>query len=70
LQEDGTYIKHQRGKIKGLIGEHRPRTRKHRYLIIFDKYLKCLWKQEPYPKGDNNSTYNKLKYIKEEVKYD
>jgi hypothetical protein len=59
LQNDGTYIKHQRGKIKGLKGEWRPRSRKHRYLIIFDKNLKCLWQEEPYPKGNNNSKYNK-----------
>jgi hypothetical protein len=58
LQEDGTYIKHQRGKIKGLKGEYRPRTRKHRYLIVYDKNLKCLWNKQPYPKGENNSKYN------------
>ncbi len=57
-QDNGTYKKHQRGKIKGLEGEWRPRTRKHRYLLIFDKTLKCLWKQETYPKGNNKSQYN------------
>ena len=59
LQEDGTYKKHQRGKIKGLQGEWRERNRKHRYLLIFDKELVCKWKEQPYPKNNNNSEYNK-----------
>lgn len=58
LQEDGTYKKHQRGKIKGLEGEWRERSRKHRYLLIYDKDLECRWKEEPYPKNNNNSDYN------------
>lgn len=58
LQEDGTYKKHQRGKIKGLNGEWRYRSRKHRYLLIFDKSLKCLWIEQSYPKGHNKNTYN------------
>ena len=59
LQENGTYKKHQRGKIKGLQGEWRERNRKHRYLLIFDKELVCKWKEQPYPKNNNNSEYNK-----------
>ena len=51
LQEDGTYKKHQRGKTRGLQGEWRPRSRKHRYLLIFDKRLKCKWKEQPYQRG-------------------
>jgi len=35
---DGT--KHSRGKIKGSEGEWRERSRKHRYLIVFDRNLK------------------------------
>ena len=58
LQTDGSYIKHQRGKVKGIQGEWKPRSRKHRYLMIFDKNLKCLWKQEKYPKIDNIAIYN------------
>jgi hypothetical protein len=44
--EDGT--KHSRGPIKGLKGEWRERSRKHRYLMIFDKELekKLTWKEE------------------------
>jgi hypothetical protein len=38
---DGT--KHSRGKVKGLEGEWRDRSRKHRYVMIFDKNLKLLW---------------------------
>lgn len=59
LQEDGTYKKHQRGKIKGLDGEWRPRSRKHRYLMIFDKKLSCAWEEQEYPKNSNPSPYNK-----------
>ena len=43
---DGT--KHSRGPIKGVEGEWRERSRKHRYLMIFDKKLKerLTWKEE------------------------
>ena len=43
---DGT--KHSRGSIKGEKGEWRDRSRKHRYLMIFDKELKnrLTWKEE------------------------
>jgi hypothetical protein len=60
LLDDGSYKKCQRGKIKGAEGEYRDRSRKHRYLIIFDKTLKCKWEEQPYPKGDNKGEYNKL----------
>jgi len=43
---DGT--KHSRGSVKGSEGEWRERSRKHRYLMIFDKELKkrLTWKEE------------------------
>ena len=43
---DGT--KHSRGSIKGQEGEWKERSRKHRYLMIFDKDLKkrLTWKEE------------------------
>jgi hypothetical protein len=43
---DGT--KHSRGSVKGAEGEWRDRSRKHRYLMIFDKELKkrLTWKEE------------------------
>jgi len=43
---DGT--KHSRGKVKGSEGEWRERSRKHRYLIVFDKELqkRLTWKEE------------------------
>jgi hypothetical protein len=43
---DGT--KHSRGSVKGLEGEWRDRSRKHRYLMIFDKELekRLTWKEE------------------------
>ena len=47
-QSDGSFIKHSRGPTKGLEGEWRERSRKHRYLMIFDKNLKkrLTWKEE------------------------
>ena len=47
-QKDGSYKKHARGSVKGKSGEWRPRTRKHRYLLVFDKSLKVRWKREDY----------------------
>jgi hypothetical protein len=38
---DGT--KHSRGKIKGAEGEWKERSRKHRYVMVFDKSLELLW---------------------------
>lgn len=47
-QPDGSYIKHSRGPTKGLKGEWRERTRKHRFLMVFDKELEksLKWKEE------------------------
>jgi hypothetical protein len=44
-QEDGSHVKHTRGKVKGLEGEWRPRTQKHRYVMCFDKSLNMKWKE-------------------------
>ena len=38
--------KHSRGKIKGSDGEWRERSRKHRFLLVFDKTLNVLWEKE------------------------
>ena len=54
IQNDGTEKQIWRGSVKGMKGEWRDRSRKHRYLIIYDKNLKVKWKEMPYPKGDNN----------------
>jgi hypothetical protein len=43
---DGT--KHSRGSVKGQEGEWKDRSRKHRYVMMFDKNLKCLWNEESY----------------------
>jgi hypothetical protein len=42
---DGT--KHSRGSVKGVDGEWRDRSRKHRYLMVFQKELKerLAWKE-------------------------
>lgn len=39
----GSHSKLSRGKTKGLKGEWRDRSRKHRFLKIFDKDLKVKW---------------------------
>lgn len=54
ILSDGSEKQVWRGSVKGKQGEWRDRSRKHRYLIVFDKSLKVKWKEEPYPKGDNN----------------
>ena len=41
---DGT--KHSRGRVKGSEGEWKERSRKHRYVMVFDKTLDLLWKDE------------------------
>jgi hypothetical protein len=55
---DGT--KHSRGPTKGVEGEWKERSRKHRYLMIFDKKLKekLTWKEEKWynNQGDTNQT--------------
>lgn len=47
-QSDGSFIKHSRGPIRGLEGEWRERSRKHRYMLIYDKELqkRLTWKEE------------------------
>lgn len=48
LLEDGTYKKHSRGKTKGIAGEWRPRSRKHRFLFVYDSKLEIRWEQQKY----------------------
>jgi hypothetical protein len=48
---DGT--KHSRGSVKGKEGEWRERTRKHRFLQVYDKSLNVLWKEEKYQGGQS-----------------
>ena len=40
---DGT--KHSRGSVKGRDGEWRDRSRKHRYVMVFDKSLTLQWEK-------------------------
>ena len=42
-QDDGSYKKHSRGKTKGVKGEWRPRSRKHRFVLVYDKELNIKW---------------------------
>lgn len=52
--ENGIERQLWRGKSSDKDGEWRPRSRKHRYLLLYDKSLTVKWKEEPYPKGDND----------------
>lgn len=47
-QPDGTFIKHSRGPIRGLEGEWRERSRKHRYMLVYDKDLEksLTWEEK------------------------
>ena len=42
-QKDGNYKKHSRGSVRGIEGEWRARSRKHRFLLVYDKNLTCRW---------------------------
>ena len=53
IQPDGSTVQIWRGSVKGLQGEWIPRSRKHRYMLVYDNSLKIKWREEPYPKGDN-----------------
>jgi len=44
-QNDGSFIKHSRGSVKNVEGEWRQRSRKHRFVIVYDKKLKVLWEE-------------------------
>jgi hypothetical protein len=48
---DGT--KHSRGKVKGVEGEWKDRSRKHRYVMVFDKSLELLWHSDSCILGSN-----------------
>ena len=50
LNADGSYTKQSRGKTKGVVGEWRHRTQKHRYAIVYDKKLNLLWEGKDFPK--------------------
>jgi hypothetical protein len=43
---NGNYKKHSRGKTKGIDGEWRDRSRKHRYMLVFDNSLTILWEKK------------------------
>lgn len=51
---DGKERQVWRGKVKDMDGEWKARARKHRYMIVYDKTLTVKWKEQQYPKGDNN----------------
>lgn len=69
LQEDGSYKKLQRGKCRHLNGEWRDKSQKHRYLIVYDKNLKTIWQEQPYPKDEQKSPFNFDYTTKENQKF-
>lgn len=46
FQPNGSFIKHSRGKTKGVEGEWRDRSRKHRFVLCYDKSLEIKWQEE------------------------
>lgn len=54
VDEDGEEKQLWRGKSSDKQGEWRPRSRKHRYMLVYDKALRIKWEEQPYPKGDNH----------------
>jgi predicted GNAT family N-acyltransferase len=58
INSDGSEKKLNRGKPSAYHGEWRERSRKHRYLLIYDKNLVPLWEKQKYPKGDNTRPMN------------
>jgi hypothetical protein len=47
-QADGSFVKHSRGKTKGIVGEWRPRSQKHIFVLVYDKKLKIKLTEHPY----------------------
>lgn len=60
--EDGSYKKVSRGKVSGTIGEWRDRSRKHRFLMVFDSELTPLWKKERWKKSNENDPQDESRY--------
>jgi hypothetical protein len=58
-QPDGSFVKHTRGSVKGVEGCWKPRSRKHRYVIVLDKKLNILWKEVDVRKNMCNTTQDK-----------
>lgn len=50
---DGSYTKHSRGTVKGVIGEWRDRTRKHRFVMLFDQSLSIKWIEQKWCRNKN-----------------
>ena len=66
---NGNTKKLQRGKCRHLKGNWVDKSQKHRYLLIYDKYLKSKWIKQPYPKGEQNSKFNSDKTNQEDQSF-
>jgi hypothetical protein len=62
VDENGKEKQLWRGKTSDYVGEWRQRSRKHRYMLVYDKSLKVKWNEQPYPKG-NNTEYKLITEI-------
>ena len=54
MRPDGSERIVQRGMKSSLNGEWRKKSRKHRYMLVYDDSLVIKWKEQPYPKGNND----------------
>lgn len=59
LCDNGEYKKHSRGTVKGVNGEWRDRTRKHRFALTFDKKLKIRWDKQDRPEPNLTNEVSK-----------
>lgn len=50
-QPDGSFIKHSRGATKNVDGVWLPRSRKHRFVIVYDNTLHVRWKEQKWVNG-------------------
>lgn len=60
VQQDGTERKHSRGKMSHLPGVWRPRTRKHRFLLLCDTSLNILWKEQEWKRKGSDGVVSYL----------
>lgn len=54
-KDDGTFIKHSRGSVKNIAGEWRERSRKHRFVLLYDKNLSIQWEKTRWVNPSNQS---------------
>ena len=53
ILDKGTLKLTRRGSTRDKQGEWIERSRKHRYMLVYDESLTVKWQEAPYPKGNN-----------------